>query len=149
VIRSTGISAESLHLEITESAVMKDQDHSIRVLQEIRGRGVQIDLDDFGTGQSSLSSLQHLPIDVLKLDRSFIADLTSDANSYSMVRAIRKLAEDFHIDIIAEGVETIEQVKLLKKIGCEYGQGYYFSKPLTGTQLVDFYRSQAGQKHAA
>jgi diguanylate cyclase (GGDEF)-like protein len=128
IIETTGIAPESLRLEITESASMHDVDRTIRVLNEFKQRGVSISIDDFGTGYSSLSSLHRFPLDLIKIDRSFVSEM--DQSSDQIVRTIMSLAQSLGFDVVAEGAETEAQVRHLTALGCEYAQGYYFSKPL-------------------
>ncbi len=125
------VPAEALRLEITESTVMKDPSVAIEMLQQIKALGIRLAIDDFGTGYSSLSYLHRFPLDTLKIDRSFISSMDDDGDGMEIARMILPMAKNLRLDVVAEGVETIEQVELLKKFNCAYGQGYYFSKPLS------------------
>ncbi|MCU0524839.1 MAG: EAL domain-containing protein [Elainella sp. Prado103] len=129
ILAETGLSAQSLKLEITESSIMSDTEVIELVLNQLRVLGVQLYIDDFGTGYSSLSRLLELPLDVLKIDRSFVQQLCSKRGEY-LVRAITNLAHNLGIDVIAEGVETEEQAIKLQSLGCHRGQGYFFAKPM-------------------
>jgi predicted signal transduction protein with EAL and GGDEF domain len=129
VLRETGCPASALRLEITESAAIKDAARARAALADLRRIGVRISLDDFGTGYSSLSYLQSLPLDVLKIDRSFVSGIGSDADKGEIVRLIVGLADGLGLEIVAEGVETSLQVEHLRALGCHYGQGYHFAKP--------------------
>ncbi|MCH8346206.1 MAG: PAS domain S-box protein, partial [Chloroflexi bacterium] len=129
VLKETGLEARWLQLEITEGIAMQDVESNIAVLRELRQMGVQIAIDDFGTGHSSLSYLSRLPIDVIKIDQSFIQDLTTDPNGAAIARSIIVMAHNLKLKVIAEGVETEEQLAFLKKRRCDEMQGYLFSKP--------------------
>jgi diguanylate cyclase (GGDEF)-like protein/PAS domain S-box-containing protein len=124
--------AEGLELEITESLIMEDVKHNIASLLAIRGMGVTIAIDDFGTGFSSLSHLARLPVDTLKIDRSFIVDMTSGPQGLALVSTIINLAHSLKLKVVAEGVETDEQSRLLRLLRCDEMQGYLFSKPVAG-----------------
>jgi diguanylate cyclase (GGDEF)-like protein/PAS domain S-box-containing protein len=122
--------ADGLELEITESLIMEDVKHSITVLQAVREMGVRVAIDDFGTGFSSLSYLSKLPVNTLKIDRSFVIDMAAGPQGLALVSTIVNLAHSLKLDVVAEGVETEEQKRLLHLLSCEQMQGYLFSKPL-------------------
>jgi diguanylate cyclase (GGDEF)-like protein len=126
-----------LEIELTESAVMTNPEDSAAVLEQISRMGVLVSVDDFGTGYSSMSYLRRFPIDKLKIDRSFIADLTTRADDASIVQAIVSLAHGLRLKVVAEGVETLEQLKFLQSVGCDQYQGYHFSEPLPATEFAD------------
>ncbi|WP_442921816.1 EAL domain-containing protein [Microcoleus sp. ARI1-A5] len=132
ILAATGLSAESLKLEITESVVMDDVESAIAVLKHMKALNVNLGIDDFGTGYSSLSYLSRFPTDTLKVDKSFVGrmELESEGENVAIVRTIVTLAHALGMDVIAEGVETAAQLARLRAIGCEYGQGYFFAKPL-------------------
>lgn len=130
VLAATGMEACYLELEITESMIMHNVEAVISVLNKINAMGVQLSLDDFGTGYSSLAYLQQFPINRLKIDRSFIQDIASDNNYAIISRAIIGLAQSLELQVIAEGIETPEQLEFLKSNHCDEGQGYFFSKPV-------------------
>jgi len=129
VLSETGVDPHWLGLEITESVIMDNPEISIGVLEELHGLGFELSLDDFGTGYSSLSYLKRLPIDKLKIDRSFVNDITSDIDDEAMVGAIIVMAHQLNIDVVAEGVETAEQLEFLRDHDCDEYQGYLFSRP--------------------
>jgi diguanylate cyclase (GGDEF)-like protein len=122
-----GIDASLLHFEITESAAMQNSQQHLGALQALRNLGSRILIDDFGTGYSSLSYLKHLPIDTLKIDRAFVRDMAADANDAAIVRAIAGVAKSLGLVLVAEGIESAEQLDCLRKLGCECGQGFFFS----------------------
>jgi diguanylate cyclase (GGDEF)-like protein/PAS domain S-box-containing protein len=122
---------EALKLEITESTVMADPSGAVEMLQQIKSLGIRLAIDDFGTGYSSLSYLHRFPLDTLKIDRSFISGMGDDGEGMEIARTILPMANNLRLDVVAEGVETLQQVAMLKKLQCKYGQGYYFSRPLS------------------
>ena len=128
-LNSTGYAASGLRLEVTESVAIKDAKRARAVLAELRALGVRISLDDFGTGYSSLSYLQSLPLDTLKIDRSFVAGIDIDEDKGEIIKLIVGLARTLGLEIVAEGTETAAQVEYLCALGCQFGQGYYFAKP--------------------
>lgn len=130
ILSETGFPPRRLILEVTESAVMDDPLLAASVLTRLRELGVRVALDDFGTGYSSLSYLSNLPLDILKVDRTFVARLMADAQSVAIVRTIISLAQTLNLSVVAEGIETVEQAKLLRSLGCPYAQGYYFAAPV-------------------
>lgn len=135
ILQQTGLAAQCLKLEITESAAMDNTEAAKVILGQLRSLGVQLYIDDFGTGYSSLSRLYDLPLDVLKIDRSFVQQLDSERGEY-LVRAIANLARSLGIDVIAEGVETQAQVLKLQSLGCYRGQGFFFAKPLESDAVI-------------
>lgn len=135
VLASSGLSGEQLELELTESMIMSNADEAQRVLIGLRGLGVKVAIDDFGTGYSSLSYLKRLPIDRLKIDKSFVHDLGRDASDDAITRAIIALARALELETVAEGVEVIDQVDFLRREGCAMAQGYHFARPVPATEL--------------
>jgi PAS domain S-box-containing protein len=127
---ASGLPPAALRLEITETAVMKDPDTALAMLHRLRQMGVGLKLDDFGTGYSSLTYLHRFPIDTLKIDRSFVMRLPAAAESAAIVRAILTLARSLQIDVVAEGVENARQAEMLLSMGCQYGQGFWYSRPV-------------------
>lgn len=128
ILEQTGLDPSLLELEITESVLMQNVDATVATLRTIKALGVRLAIDDFGTGYSSLSYLRRFPIDVLKIDQSFVRGLSTDSNDAALVSAIISLGKSLNLNIIAEGVETLEQLDFLKAHQCEEGQGYFFSK---------------------
>jgi EAL domain-containing protein (putative c-di-GMP-specific phosphodiesterase class I) len=129
-LRESGLRAGNLKLEITESMVMENFDTAIDMLTQLRSLGVGLSIDDFGTGYSSLSYLHRFPIDTLKIDRSFVTQMTDNSENAEIVRTIVTLARSLDMEVVAEGVETADQLRRLGDLGCDYGQGYLFSRPV-------------------
>lgn len=138
ILSETGLPAESLVLEVTESSIMDNSEQTLASLQQLKAMGIRLEIDDFGTGYSSLSYLQRLPFGALKIDRSFIRDLSAGKSSVDIVRAILELAHSLHLEVIAEGVETGEQLQRLIEMGFKYVQGYFVSKPLDALRAEKF-----------
>ena len=136
ILQETGLPAHALKIEITESVAMQDLDVSIRVLNELNAMGIQISIDDFGTGYSSMGYLKRFPLHVLKIDRSFIQDITQDSDSEVITKAMIVMAHSLKLAVIAEGVETEEQCALLRSLGCDAMQGYFFSRPMPAEAFV-------------
>jgi diguanylate cyclase (GGDEF)-like protein/PAS domain S-box-containing protein len=146
VVKALEISAlrpEFLTLELTESAMLKDITYSISVMQTLQDLGVKVSIDDFGTGYSSLSYLRNLPIDTLKIDQSFINNLHDDPSDIAIVKAIITMGKGLSVKIVAEGVETREQIDILKDLECNYAQGYYIDRPLESKAFEKGFRSLA------
>ena len=141
LLNELGIPPHALKLEITESTVMEDPSAAIEMLQKMKDLGIRLAIDDFGTGYSSLSYLHRFPLDTLKIDRSFISGESQGVNGMEIARTVMPLAKNLQLDVVAEGVETAEQVQELRKLNCKYAQGYYFSEPLSadkaGALLVE------------
>ncbi len=137
-LRDSGLAPQHLVLEITESVMMHDVEQAASRLRAIKSLGVQLALDDFGTGYSSLSYLRSFPVDVVKIDKIFVDEIESDRGASALVQAILKLGIGLTFEVVAEGIETQEQLKSLLDLGCRYGQGYYLARPLSNPQLEDF-----------
>ena len=135
VLQETGIDPEHLELELTESIIMQNAEFTIQVLSHLQALGVKIAIDDFGTGYSSLSYLKHFPVNTLKIDRCFIQDITTDRHDATISLAIIDLAHSLSLQVIAEGVETTEQIQFLKANNCDQVQGYFFSPPLPAPEF--------------
>jgi EAL domain-containing protein (putative c-di-GMP-specific phosphodiesterase class I) len=135
LIESAGVDTKLIELEITESQLMLDPQHATRVMRSLSNAGIRIAIDDFGTGYSSLSYLTRFPVAALKIDRSFVASVLSDEADAAIVRTIIDMAHTLGAIVIAEGVETAEQAALLRRLGCEQAQGYYFARPMPEAEL--------------
>ncbi len=139
-----GIVGQRLTVELTESAVLADPAKAAEVLDRIKATGARIAMDDFGTGYSNLALLRRLPIDILKIDRSLIADMPTDPDKAAIVRAILSLAQALGLRVTAEGIETAETARLLAMLGCATGQGYHFARPLEGDAAYEFALARGG-----
>lgn len=135
VLEETGLEPRYLEIEITESMMMSDVENAIHVLQSLKDLGIYLSIDDFGTGYSSLAYLRRFPIDVLKIDRSFVNDIITDADDAAIISSIIALAHNLQLNVVAEGVETAEQLTFLQQHGCDIMQGYYFSRPLPAAEF--------------
>ena len=138
ILKDTGMNPEHLCLEVTESIVMDDVEDTVRTLTTLRELGLSLSIDDFGTGYSSLSYLRRMPISELKIDRSFISTIPKDQNNTVIVNSIISMAQYLNIRVVAEGVETLEQLQQLSQCQCQMVQGFYFSKALSPELIVDF-----------
>jgi diguanylate cyclase (GGDEF)-like protein/PAS domain S-box-containing protein len=141
-LRETGIDPSRLQLELTENVAASDPRLTVTVLGHLKHMGIGTILDDFGTGSSSLSALRQFPVDALKIDRTLIREMQSDRGASDMVELIVLLARKMKLRLIAEGIETVKQVELLQQLGCELGQGYYFSQPMESKAALQFMRQQ-------
>ncbi len=130
ILQETGLSPYSLKLEITETAIVENMEYALETLLQLRQRQILLSLDDFGTGYSSLSYLHQFPLDTLKIDRSFVSCINEESKHRKIIKAIVSLAHALGMDVTAEGLETIDQLKQIKMLECELGQGYFFSEPL-------------------
>ena len=141
VLKETGLPAEFLELEVTETFVMDNADQAVDILSRLRDLGVSIAIDDFGTGHSSLATLKRLPADTLKIDREFVRDIPQDANDMAIARAILAMGRQLNLKTIAEGVETPAQRAFLSREGCDYFQGFLFARPLPADAVESLWRS--------
>lgn len=144
ILEETGLAPRYLELELTESVLMHDTDATACVPKALKAMGVRLAIDDFGTGYSSLSYLKRFPIDTLKIDQSFLRDIThatADSDDAAIVAAVVSMGKSLNQRVIAEGVETREQLAFLQAQGCGEGQGFYFSRPVTADELVALLRT--------
>jgi diguanylate cyclase (GGDEF)-like protein len=139
VLMETDCNPQMLELEITESTVMQNTEYVIDTFNRIKQLGLRLAIDDFGTGYSSLSNLKRLPLDKIKIDQSFVRDLPEDLDDAAIANAIYAMARSLGFSVIAEGVETHEQAKFLRSMGCEEAQGYLYSKPVTATEFAELF----------
>ncbi|MBE9156904.1 EAL domain-containing protein [Nodosilinea sp. LEGE 06152] len=144
ILANSGLPAANLKLEITETVVMENPAQAVQMIQALRDRGIRLSIDDFGTGYSSLGYLQQLPVDILKIDRSFIVDIHQSPQQYGIVDAIIRLAAHLNIQVIAEGIELLPQLQSLNQLGCEFGQGHLFARPLSVSQFSQYLRREGG-----
>lgn len=139
ILKDNGLEPSEYMLEITESAYSDDSSQLIEVVQSLRARGFKVEMDDFGSGYSSLNMLTMLPVDVLKMDMQFVRNVHTDENSFKLIKLVMEIAEFMNFTVIAEGVENEEQYNLLKQAGCDLIQGYYFSKPVPADEFAQFF----------
>ena len=135
-LAESGLSGDGLEVEITESLLARDMDHTLHVLVALKELGVHVSVDDFGTGYSSLSYLKRFPIDRLKMDQTFVRDLVSDADDRAIATAIVTLGHSLGMRVIAEGVETDAQMNILRDMGCDEVQGYYLGRPIAADEMT-------------
>jgi diguanylate cyclase (GGDEF)-like protein len=147
ILEETGLSPKYLELELTESSIMQDAEFAAEMLNRLKIMGINISIDDFGTGFSSLASLKRLPIDALKIDQSFVMEATSDSDDAALVMAIITLAHNLRLKVIAEGVETEDQLRFLQLLRCDEIQGYFFSKPLPADKLASVFEPQINAEY--
>jgi len=146
VLQATGLDASALELEITETSVMDRSDAGLRALADLRALGVRLVLDDFGTGWSSLAYLRQLPLDTIKIDRSFVTELDEGDRNVAIVQAVLSLAHGLGINVVAEGIETPRQARRLRELGCDLGQGYNWSRPLAPARIEAILSTGPGQR---
>lgn len=149
IMNQTGAPPERMCLEITESTIMGERQNTAKIIDQIKSLGVKLALDDFGTGHSSLSCLHSFPIDILKIDQSFIRNLGESRVFSAVLNSIISLGHHLNMKIVGEGIETIDQLVHLQTLDCEWAQGYYFAKPMKAKQATEFLRSSPDQKSAA
>jgi diguanylate cyclase (GGDEF)-like protein len=146
-LREAGLQTSELELEVTESMIMNQADKIIGILNALSNMGIKLAVDDFGTGYSSLSYLKHLPVNRLKIDQSFVREITTDTNDMAIARAIIALGHSMDMDVLAEGVETEAQAEFLRAENCDVLQGYLFSKPLPADEVAHLWRNVASKTH--
>ena len=137
ILAETGFPADRLVLELTESVVLQPDELTVARLAELRDMGIGLSVDDFGTGYAALSYLRNLPVSVLKIDRSFVEGIDTDPDAYAVAEAVVRLAQAYRLHVVAEGIETAEQARCLVEMGCGYGQGYHFARPMPGPALAE------------
>ena len=142
-LAKSGLDAQWLEVELTETLALSDVNFAISQMNKLRELGVKLAMDDFGTGYSSLSYLQTLPITLLKLDRSFITDIEHDNIAYEIVSAVIRIAKSKKIETIAEGIENQVQESILRMAGCDYAQGYLYGKPMPPSDIQKFFEENA------
>lgn len=142
ILASTGLSPDSLEIEITEGLLLEDINGATATLQILRRLGVHIAIDDFGTGHSSLTYLKHLPLDSIKIDRSFVCDIPDNTESQAITKAIIALGHSLDLRVVAEGVETLEQLLYFRELGCDSVQGYFISKPLDSAEVQQWWEEK-------
>jgi diguanylate cyclase (GGDEF)-like protein len=147
-LAASGLEPGHLELELTESSIMKNAEHAVATLRRLKGMGIKISIDDFGSGYSSLTYLKHLPLDALKIDQSFVRDMTTDPNDAAIVMTIIALAHSLKLQVIAEGVETEDQSRFLRLLKCDEMQGYFFSRPLPAEAFEQLVAEGAGRSMA-
>jgi EAL domain-containing protein (putative c-di-GMP-specific phosphodiesterase class I) len=136
-LAQSGLPAEYLEIEVTERVFLDDVERVATIFRKIKDRGVRLCIDDFGTGYSSLSYLQNYPFDVLKIDRAFVHGAIGHEDGVALLKAINSMAESLRLEVVAEGVETPEQMELLIELGCGFAQGFYFCRPMSAEQLEE------------
>lgn len=141
-LKSSGLTGDRLTLELTESSIVQDPARATRVFDALKALDATVAMDDFGTGYSSLAYLQRLPIDVLKIDKSFVSGMMVDPDAVAIVRAVLSLAEALGMSTTAEGIETVELATTLATLGCASGQGFYFAKPLQADQALEYWKAR-------
>jgi EAL domain-containing protein (putative c-di-GMP-specific phosphodiesterase class I) len=141
-LKSRDLDSQCLKLEITENILISNYGEATQVFNELQSLGVQLEIDDFGSGYSALGYLQHLPINIIKIDKSFIDEIGKGGRGTELVRAIVSMARELDMETIAEGIETQEQLQELKSLLCGYGQGYFLSRPLDDRTVERFLASQ-------
>ena len=140
VLRDTGLAPQQLHLELTETAVLSDETQASALLSQLRATGVQVWLDDFGTGFSGLSHLRRVPVDGVKIDRSFVADVLRDPDDLALTSAIIAMAHSLGITVVAEGIELEGQYEILRERGCDQGQGFWLGRPMPASEIQRSFR---------
>jgi EAL domain-containing protein (putative c-di-GMP-specific phosphodiesterase class I) len=145
ILAETGLDPALLELELTESALMKRTDNAASILHAIRDQGIRVAVDDFGTGYSSLSYLRKFPVDALKIDQSFVRQISSAGKDTAIVTAVIAMARSMRLRVIAEGVESLEEVTFLRARNCDEAQGYYFSPPVEAHQFARLLKAGVAQ----
>ena len=145
-LERTGLPPECLEIELTENVLMDNLDLAVSLLERLKATGLKLSLDDFGTGYASLTHLKRLPVDTVKIDRSFIQDLTTNEDDMAITRAVIAMAQALRLTVIAEGVETYEQLQHLRLLGCHQMQGYFVNKPMPAEEFAELLGGSAIQR---
>jgi EAL domain-containing protein (putative c-di-GMP-specific phosphodiesterase class I) len=145
-LEDAGLEPEGLELEVTESLLAKDVEGSVRTLNALKEIGVQLSIDDFGTGYSSMSHLKNFPVDRIKIDRSFVTGISLDPDDVAITMAVLSMAKSMRLSVVAEGVETQEQMNFFQEKLCEQVQGYFLSRPVPAEDLTAFVKEYMGSK---
>jgi len=141
-VRDSGVDPHSLTIEVTESTAMADGDTGFRALRDLSAEGIRVAIDDFGTGYSSLEQLRRMPVDIVKVDRSFVSGMAADSTDREIVAAVVGMGRALKLCVVAEGIETPEQAEVLRELGCHIGQGYLFAKPLSAEAIGELLASE-------
>jgi predicted signal transduction protein with EAL and GGDEF domain len=144
IVRASGVDPRLIEIELTESMLMADPEAAVATLSALKALGMRLSVDDFGTGYSSLAYLKRFPLDALKIDRTFVRDLPGDLDDAAITRAVIRLAHSLGLEVVAEGVETVEQLRLLEQYRCDQIQGYYIGRPAPAAECAAFLRLDAG-----
>jgi diguanylate cyclase (GGDEF)-like protein/PAS domain S-box-containing protein len=147
-VRQSGIEPQPLTIEVTESTAMADGDSGFRALRDLSAEGIKVAIDDFGTGYSSIEQLRRMPVDIVKVDRSFVSGMASDSTDRELVAAVVGMAQALKLCVVAEGIETPEQAEALREMGCDLGQGFLFSRPLPGEKFAELAQSGVYMTHS-
>jgi diguanylate cyclase (GGDEF)-like protein/PAS domain S-box-containing protein len=148
-VRDSGVDPHSLTIEVTESTAMADGDTGFRALRDLNSEGIRVAIDDFGTGYSSLEQLRRMPVDIVKVDRSFVSGMSADSTDREIVAAVVGMGRALKLSVVAEGIETTEQAEALRDLGCDIGQGYLYAKPLPAEEMDEFAQSRRHMTHSA
>jgi EAL domain-containing protein (putative c-di-GMP-specific phosphodiesterase class I) len=147
-VRESGIDPRTLAIEVTESTAMADGDTGFRALRDLSAEGIRVAIDDFGTGYSSMEQLRRMPVDIVKVDRSFVSGMASDSTDREIVAAVVGMARALNLSVVAEGIETREQAEALRELGCDIGQGFLFAKAVPAEELEDLAQSARYMTHS-
>jgi EAL domain-containing protein (putative c-di-GMP-specific phosphodiesterase class I) len=148
-VRESGIDPRSLTIEVTESTAMADGDTGFRALRDLSGEGIRVAIDDFGTGYSSMEQLRRMPVDIVKVDRSFVSGMASDSTDREIVAAVVGMGRALKLCVVAEGIETREQAEALRDLGCDIGQGFLFSKAVPAEEMEALAQNGRYMTHSA
>ena len=141
-VREAGIDPRFLTIEVTESTAMADGDSGFRALRDLSATGIRVAIDDFGTGYSSLEQLRRMPVDIVKVDRSFVSGMSEDSTDHALVAAVVGMGRALKLAVVAEGIETPSQAEALRELGCHIGQGFLFAKPLSAEAMNELLASE-------